>query len=129
MLQKVRSLIGRSACMPAGKARERIAKGMLVVDVRDADEFAQGHIAGAIHIPLRQIESDAEASIAPIAAVSGRRDTILFVCRSGARSEAACNHLRRLLGRRAQYLQGGLMAWVGAGIPLSRDQHDLVYSA
>ncbi len=121
MLQKVRSLIGRTVGMSANKARDRITHGMLVVDVRDADEFAQGHIPGAIHIPLRQIEADAEGSIAPLASVSGRRDVILFVCRSGARSEAACKYLRSLLGGRAQFLTGGLMAWVGAGIPIARE--------
>lgn len=124
MLQKVRSMIGRgSPALAPDKAKARVAKGMLVVDVRDADEYAQGHIPGAIHIPLRQIESEAEASIAPIDKVNNSREAILFVCRSGARSEAACNHLRSILGRRAVFLQGGLMAWVGAGIPLARENH------
>lgn len=121
MLQKVRALIGRPVAMSPARAREKIAAGMLVVDVRDADEFAHGHIPGAIHIPLRQLESDGATAIAPLASVSDRREVILFVCRSGARSEAACNSLRSLLGRRAQYLDGGLMAWVGAGIPLARE--------
>lgn len=123
MLQKVRALIGRSVSMSTDKARKHIEHGFLVVDVRDADEFAHGHIPGAIHIPLSQIEAEADDSMAPLMSISGRREVILFVCRSGARSEAACIQLKNLLGRRAQFLQGGLMAWVGAGIPLARDHH------
>lgn len=69
-------------------AAEALEKGYTLVDVREPDEFAQGHIPGAINMPL----STLAASMNAIA----NRDEVLYVyCLSGGRSGRACNALRQ----------------------------------
>lgn len=43
---------------------------------------------------------------------------VLFICRSGMRSGAACGALRSALGERAVNVEGGMMAWAAAGLPV-----------
>src|SRR5256885_3140714 len=79
-----------------------------LLDVREPDEWAAGHIAGSQHIPLGELrERLAEVP----------KDTvILAVCRHVNRSEAAARGLRTL-GYAAENLEGGVTAWKQAGPP------------
>ena len=88
------------------EAAERIAAGTPVVDVREPEEYREGHVPGATLIPLGSIavRSDEVPSDGPV----------LIVCRSGARSLRAAEHLRGL-GVDAINVAGGTMAWIGAG--------------
>jgi rhodanese-related sulfurtransferase len=84
-----------------------------VVDVREAGEWATGHIAGARHVPLARFRA------APKSALP--RDGVLFVCAAGMRSEtaariAAANGLTRVYN-----LRTGTHGWVKAGLPLVQD--------
>jgi adenylyltransferase/sulfurtransferase len=76
---------------------------LTIVDVREPAEFAEGHIEGSINIPLSQLEHRA-------AGLSPTRLTV-FVCRSGVRSFAACEHLGGKMGGGLATLEGGLIAW------------------
>lgn len=80
-----------------------------LLDVREDDEWAAGHIDGAQHIPLSQLS-------ARVGELSKER-TIVAVCRSGGRSEAAVRGLRKL-GYEAENLEGGVNAWDRAKLPL-----------
>jgi rhodanese-related sulfurtransferase len=80
-----------------------------LLDVREDDEWTAGHIDGAQHIPLRELAGR-------IAELPKER-TIVAVCRSGGRSEAAVRGLRRL-GYEAENLEGGVNAWQRARLPL-----------
>lgn len=60
-----------------------------VIDVRTPAEFADGHVAGSINIPLNELPE----RVAEIKAISG---PIVLCCRSGARSENATHYLRQL---------------------------------
>jgi rhodanese-related sulfurtransferase len=80
-----------------------------LVDVRTPSEFAAGHLAGALNIPLDEIESR-------VADLDCRRPVVL-VCKTGTRSTIVCNLLQGL-GKPAVVLQGGTTAWVQAGFPL-----------
>jgi len=88
-------------------SKERAAYHLL--DVREDDEWQAGHIEGAQHIPLGEL-GDRLGELP-----SGK--TIVAVCRSGARSAAAVRGLRQL-GREAENLDGGVIAWTEAGLPL-----------
>ena len=83
-----------------------------LLDVREPDEWQAGHIAGAQHIPLGQLRER-------LAEVPKDR-TILAVCRSGSRSEAAMRGLRTL-GYTVENLEGGVTAWKRAGLPLEAE--------
>jgi rhodanese-related sulfurtransferase len=80
-----------------------------LLDVREDDEWTAGHIDGAQHIPLRELS----ARLAELP----KEKTVVAVCRSGVRSEAAVRGLRRL-GYQAENLEGGVNAWDRAKLPL-----------
>ena len=94
--------------MEADEVSRRQAEFHLL-DVREDDEWAAGHIDGAQHIPLGELS-------ARLGEVPKDR-TIVAVCRSGGRSEAAVRGLRKL-GYEAENLEGGVNAWDRAKLPL-----------
>ena len=77
----------------------------VVLDVREPDEYAQGHIPGAVLLCVGQI--DAQTAQAAI----GRKDaTVLVYCRSGNRSKTAASRLAQL-GYENVYEFGGSLQW------------------
>jgi rhodanese-related sulfurtransferase/transcriptional regulator with XRE-family HTH domain len=94
-------------------AQELISKGDIdVVDVREPNEYATGHVPGARLVPLGRLRSD------PAGAGLGKR--VLFVCERGPRSEQAAkiaeaNGIEEVYG-----LEGGTAAWRAAGLPLDQ---------
>lgn len=76
---------------------------VLIVDVREIDEFSDGHIPDAINVPLNEIEQNAEVMLP--------KDKILYVyCRSGQRSAAAVRMLKELGYEKVMNI-GGITAW------------------
>lgn len=84
--------------------------GDLVVDVRTSEEYASGHIAGAVHVPLDRI-AFLLRELPP--------GQVIAVCSMGNRSRRGAETFARL-GRTAFSLQGGTKAWEAAGLPLER---------
>lgn len=82
-----------------------------VLDVRDATEFASGHIAEATHIPL----ADLAARIGELKKYQNK--TILVNCQRGMRSAKACDILRKAEFTQVNNLHGGLNAWLEAKLP------------
>jgi rhodanese-related sulfurtransferase len=76
-----------------------------LVDVREATEYAQGHIPGSHLIPLGSLAGR-------LSAVPKDRE-IVTVCRSGARSGSAAKTLLEA-GYRVENMAGGMLAWRGA---------------
>jgi rhodanese-related sulfurtransferase len=89
-------------------AREMWRAGDTVIDVRTSDEYASGHIAGAINIPIDTLPKGADAL--PDGAV-------LTTCTSGGRGGRAAD-LLALAGRTAFSIDGGTKAWQEAGYPI-----------
>jgi rhodanese-related sulfurtransferase len=83
-----------------------------VLDVRDEAEFANGHIADAIHIPV----ADLESRIAELKKYKTK--PLLVNCQRGARSVKACEILRKAEFTQVHNLHGGLDAWQQAKLPL-----------
>lgn len=84
----------------------------LVLDVRDDAEFAAGHIADAMHIPVANLE----ARLGELKKYINK--PILVNCQRGARSAKACAILRKAEFTQIHNLQGGLNAWVEAKLPV-----------
>jgi rhodanese-related sulfurtransferase len=80
-----------------------------LVDVREPYEHEAGRIAGSLHIELQRLPEEA-ASL-------DRERPIVFYCRSGSRSALAADAFVAS-GFDARNLDGGLEAWVGAGLPI-----------
>ena len=69
--------------MTEGLAAARESTGAVLVDVREGDEFAEGHIPGAINVPLRALGPDVPATL------TDQTAPVFVYCRSGRRSQAA----------------------------------------
>jgi rhodanese-related sulfurtransferase len=92
-------------------AHERRGELMLL-DVREHDEWAAGHIEDSVHIPMGELAArqDELPADAPIVAV----------CRTGRRSAAVTEALKRA-GYDAENLVGGVAEWNGVGLDLVDD--------
>lgn len=86
----------------------------VVVDVCDAEEFAIGHIKGAVHVPLDQLEAKLPS------AVKNKSTPLILVCASGIRSKRAQAVAQKLGYEKVHSLQGGLAAWKEANLPVSK---------
>lgn len=85
--------------------------GAYVLDVRTPQEFAEGHVASAINLPLDQVEARAGE-------VPGDKP-IYVICRSGNRSAQASAILKKA-GKDVKNVGGGMNDWVAAGYPVSK---------
>ena len=83
----------------------RSVEGAVIIDVRSPDEFAAGHVSGAINIPLH--------SLAAQTAALPKEAVLVTVCgKGGGRSERAATELRALGWNSARSLCGGTQAWM-----------------
>jgi rhodanese-related sulfurtransferase len=82
-----------------------------LLDVRQPEEFREGHIQGAALIPLNELP-------ARMKELPANRE-IICVCRSGNRSSSATRQLSSA-GFRAANLQGGMIAWTRSGLPVKK---------
>jgi phage shock protein E len=81
-------LLGRAEkLVPIDQAREMVNSGAHLVDVREPDEFASGHLDGAVNIPVDQVAQHLEKF---------RAQPSILYCRSGMRCQNAIQILRRL---------------------------------
>ncbi|MCH9690017.1 MAG: rhodanese-like domain-containing protein [Gammaproteobacteria bacterium] len=84
---------------------------VVVVDVREPDEYADAHILGAVLIPLGSIVKES------LPDVSGKK--LVLHCRSGKRSAYACEQLMQAMPALDVYnLEGGILAWIAQGYPV-----------
>lgn len=86
----------------------------LLIDVRDAEEFAAGHPVGAIHASRGTLEGKIE-EIAPDVNTS-----IVLSCAGGNRSAFAAESLQKMGYTRVASLIGGYRAWTQAGEPTAK---------
>ncbi|MFJ2646107.1 rhodanese-like domain-containing protein [Streptomyces sp. NPDC087420] len=87
-----------------------------VLDVREADEWAAGHVEGALHVPM----SDFVGRFGEVteAVADGRKAYVM--CRVGGRSAQVTQYLVQQ-GVDAVNVDGGMLAWDGAGRPMVSD--------
>ena len=86
----------------------------LVIDVRDADAYAKGHILGAKSVPLADLvrrAGDLEKH---------KSKAVIVSCQTGDRSSAAAATLRQHGFSRVHPLNGGFAAWQQAGLPVEK---------
>ncbi|WP_236101793.1 rhodanese-like domain-containing protein [Methylotetracoccus oryzae] len=99
---------------PAGAVALMNGEETIVIDVREPHEFSAGHIENARHIPLGKIDDRAyelqESKTSPV----------IVACQSGTRSPQACRKLAALGFTDVYELQGGMVAWEEAKLPISR---------
>ena len=84
----------------------------LVVDVREADEFAEGHIPGSLNMPLSTFQPSQLPN-------PGERQLVL-TCLGGKRSGIALDRCRAIEAAADTHLAGGFGAWKAAGLAIER---------
>jgi len=86
----------------------------VVLDVREDNEYQEGHILESVHIPLAKLGERMDEL------ENLRQKPIIVSCRSGHRSASACARLRKSGFENIYNLKGGVMAWQNAGLPLQK---------
>ena len=95
-------------------AAKDVPDDSFVLDVREDDEWAAGHVAGSLHVPMMRLPQRMQYEpLSPDV-------PIVVVCKVGSRSAQVTAWLRAQ-GYDATNLAGGLLAWQAAGLPLESD--------
>ena len=97
-------------------AVERMPTDAVILDVREPDEWAAGHITGALHVPMNLVPQRLAYDPGPLSA----NTQVVVVCKVGGRSAAVTAWLRNQ-GYDAVNLEGGMLAWHGAGRPMEAE--------
>ncbi len=99
------------------QAASRVAakKDLRFIDVREDNEWAAGHAAGAEHAGRGVIERDIEKK------VPDKETELILYCGGGYRSALAADSLQKMGYRNVYSMAGGWTAWTEAGLPTSTD--------
>jgi len=81
-------VFARGREIQGGDARKLVAAGARLLDVRSPEEYAGGHLPGAVNIPVQELDRR-------MAEVGPRDGEVILYCRSGSRSARATEMLRR----------------------------------
>jgi sulfur-carrier protein adenylyltransferase/sulfurtransferase len=107
VIRKIRSQIEE---VDPAEVREHLGNGVVLVDVRESEEWDAGHIPGAKHVPRGYLESRIEG------AVADRDQRVVIYCASGQRSALAAHTLREQLGyENVASMNGGITLWKDRG--------------
>jgi molybdopterin/thiamine biosynthesis adenylyltransferase/rhodanese-related sulfurtransferase len=111
LLREARARVKEVSPQEADLARER--GDVAIVDVREASEWDQGHVPGAVHISKSYIEQQIEA------AVPDRSKPVVLYCAGGVRSLFAAETLQELGYTDVASMSGGFQGWKSQGLPWS----------
>src|SRR5213080_1278362 len=122
VIRKIRSEVEE---VDPAEVREHLGNGVVLVDVRESEEWDAGHIPGAKHVPRGYLESRIEG------AAPDRSQRVVLYCASGNRSALAAHTLREQLGyEHVESMTGGITLWKDRGydveVPkaLSKEQRE-----
>ncbi len=88
---------------------------MIIIDTREDNEWARGHIPNAVHLGKGVIERDIEK------AIPDKDATVVLYCGGGYRSALAADNLQKMGYRNVISMDGGWRGWTEAGFPTIRD--------
>ena len=95
-------------------ARMKAGEKIILVDVREDNEWAKGRISGAIHLSKGVIERDIEA------AIPNKMAEIILYCGGGFRSALSADNLQKMGYRGVVSMDGGWRVWCEAGGPVEK---------
>jgi len=97
------------------KRRGDAGEKFLLVDVREDNEWAKGHVPGAVHLGKGIIERDIEQRVPDTSA------KLILYCGGGFRSALAAENLQKMGYTNVESMDGGWKGWVEAGLPTAKD--------
>jgi len=86
---------------------------LILIDARTSEEFAGGHVAGAINVPIAELGNFAQKQR------DASTDLVVTMCGSTGRGEKAATILNSHGMANVQVMNGGLKAWQEAGFPVT----------
>jgi len=101
--------------VPDVKRRIDGGEKLILVDVREDNEWAKGHLPGAVHLGKGVIERDIEQQVPDTGA------KLVLYCGGGFRSALAADNLQKMGYTNVESMDGGWRAWTEAGLPTVRD--------
>jgi rhodanese-related sulfurtransferase len=96
------------------KKRMDAGEKLTLVDVREDNEWAKGHIAGAIHLSKGTIERDIEKTI------PDKDQEVILYCGGGFRSALAADNLKKMGYKNPVSMDGGWRGWNEQGLPIEK---------
>lgn len=102
-------LVYKTISVSDARAMMQSSSNVLVIDVRTPEEYVQGHLKGAINIPLSDLPPRIEAL--------EQNRPILVYCQTGYRSAQASSILVKAGFTKVYNLEGGIIAWINSGYP------------
>ena len=99
-------------------AEQAIREADVLVDVREAEEFAAGHLGGAVHISRGMLEFKFSAN----PALQPRDLKVLLYCKTSGRAALAAAALHEMGYYNVQSIAGGFDAWAAAGKPVAKPE-------
>jgi rhodanese-related sulfurtransferase len=97
-------------------AEQAILDADVLIDVREADEYAAGHIAGSIHMPRGLLEF----KLGNTPELASRELNIVLYCKNSGRSALAACSLQDMGYLKVTSIAGGIDAWIEAGKPVAK---------
>jgi rhodanese-related sulfurtransferase len=97
----------------AAEANQEQGKGAVLIDVRETDEFENGHAQGAIHLSKGVVELGIEETVPNVST------PIICYCGGGSRSALAADNLQKMGYTNVASMAGGFRAWKNEGLPTS----------
>lgn len=110
-------LWGAEAILPQDATLLINREDAVIVDVREENEYKQGHILNALHIPLSTLSS----KLGRLEKL--RQRPIIANCLNGNRSARACAVLKKHGFEKVYNLKGGINAWQDASLPLTKGKN------
>ncbi|MCW8901608.1 MAG: rhodanese-like domain-containing protein [Gammaproteobacteria bacterium] len=105
-------LRGYSSVSPVQSTQMINRDDAIMLDVREINEYSEGHIINSVHIPLSNLNSRMSELD------KHKSQKVIVACRSGHRSSNACANLKKNGFEQVFNLSGGVMAWQNANLPL-----------
>lgn len=100
--------------IPLQDAEQAIREADVLLDVRESDEYAAGHIPGAMHVPRGMLEF----KLSGTPELTSRELNMVLYCKTSGRAALAAAVLQDMGYVHVKSIAGGFDAWAGAGKPV-----------
>ena len=103
-------------------AQDCLNSETLLIDIREPAEFQRGHLPGAIHAPRGLLEFEIHRlvdQLRPDQNIAHEDQPIILYCGTGGRSALAAKTLEELGYKNVLSMDGGIVAWAQAGMPMA----------
>ena len=114
LVQDAKKLV-KETNVPDVKQRMDAGEKFILIDVREDNEWARGHIAGAVHMGKGVIERDLEERCPDCST------KLILYCGGGFRSALVAENLQKMGYTNVESMDGGWRGWLEAGLPTAKD--------